>query len=81
MKSPLQKIEYDEAVDALYIYTTKGKIDKTVKLNERVLFDIDKTVFFCVLFEIPVESYICVYDFFILQKKVSLPVRCKKGTK
>jgi uncharacterized protein YuzE len=42
MKSPLQKIEYDKTVDALYIYATKGKIDKTVKLNERVLFDVDK---------------------------------------
>lgn len=42
MKSPLQKVEYDSMVDALYIYASKGKIHKTIKLNSRVLFDIDK---------------------------------------
>ena len=42
MKSPLQKIEYDKTVDALYVYSAAGKIHKTIKLNNRVLFDIDK---------------------------------------
>jgi uncharacterized protein YuzE len=42
MKSPLHKIEYDKTVDALYIYTSNGKISKTIKLNNRVLFDVDK---------------------------------------
>jgi uncharacterized protein YuzE len=43
MKSPLQKIEYDKSVDALYIYSgNKGKVHKTLKLNSRVLFDVDK---------------------------------------
>jgi len=42
MKSPLQKVEYDSTVDALYIYASKGKVHKTIKLNNRVLFDVDK---------------------------------------
>jgi len=42
MKSPLQKIEYDKTVDALYVYAGKGKIYKTIKLGNRVLFDVDK---------------------------------------
>lgn len=42
MKSPLQKIEYDKTVDALYVRADKGKIHKTIKLNQRVLFDVDK---------------------------------------
>lgn len=42
MKSPLQKIEYDKTVDALYIYASSGKVHKTVKLSNRVLFDVDK---------------------------------------
>ena len=42
MKSPLQKVEYDGTVDALYIYASKGKVHKTIKLNNRVLFDVDK---------------------------------------
>ena len=42
MKSPLQKIEYDKTVDALYIRAGKGKVYKTIKLNNRVLFDVDK---------------------------------------
>lgn len=42
MKSPLQKVEYDSTVDALYIYASKGKVHKTIKLNSQVLFDVDK---------------------------------------
>lgn len=42
MKLSLRKIEYDKTVDALYIRAGKGKIHKTIKLNNRVLFDVDK---------------------------------------
>ena len=42
MKNPLQKIEYDKSVDALYIYANSGKIHRTIELNHRVLFDVDK---------------------------------------
>lgn len=42
MKSPLQKIEYDKSVDALYVRASKGIIYKTYKLSSRVLFDVDK---------------------------------------
>lgn len=42
MKSPLQKIEYDKTIDALYIYANSGKIHKTLVLNDRVMFDVDK---------------------------------------
>ncbi|MEK7161174.1 MAG: DUF2283 domain-containing protein [Patescibacteria group bacterium] len=42
MKSPLQKIEYDKTVDALYVYALKGVVHKTYKLNSRVLLDVDK---------------------------------------
>jgi uncharacterized protein YuzE len=42
MTSPLQKIEYDKTVDALYVYAGSGKVHKTIKLNNRVLFDVDK---------------------------------------
>ena len=44
MISPLQKIEYDKTVDALYVYAGPlgKKIHKTIKLNSRVLFDVDK---------------------------------------
>lgn len=42
MKSPLQKIEYDETVDALYVYASKGIVNKTYKLNPRLLLDVDK---------------------------------------
>ena len=42
MNGPLQKIEYDKTVDALYVYSGKGRIYKTIKLNQRVLFDVDK---------------------------------------
>lgn len=42
MIKPLEKIEYDKIVDALYIRAGKGKVHKTIKLNRRVLFDVDK---------------------------------------
>ncbi len=42
MKSPLQKIEYDKTVDALYVYASKGSVHKTYKLNSRVLLDVDR---------------------------------------
>lgn len=44
MTSPLQKIEYDKTVDALYVYSGSAarKVYKTIKLNSRVLFDVDK---------------------------------------
>ena len=42
MKSPLQKIEYDKTVDALYVRASKGSVYKTYKLSSRVLFDVDK---------------------------------------
>ena len=43
MTKPLQKIEYDKTVDALYVYSgNKSKVHRTLKLNSRVLFDIDK---------------------------------------
>lgn len=44
MTLPLQKIEYDKTTDALYVYTGAGlgKVYKTLKLNSRVLFDVDK---------------------------------------
>ncbi len=44
MTSPLQKIEYDKTIDALYVYAGSAakKVYKTIKLNSRVLFDIDK---------------------------------------
>lgn len=41
-KSPLQKIEYDPAVDALYVYAHKAKIHKTIPLSDRLFFDVDK---------------------------------------
>jgi len=42
MGSPLQKIEYDKTVDALYVRASKGSVYKTYKLSSRVLFDVDK---------------------------------------
>lgn len=42
MKGQSKKIEYDKTVDALYIHVSPGKIHKTVKLNGRVFFDVDK---------------------------------------
>lgn len=42
MKKPFQKIEYDKTVDALYVYLSKGKIDRTIEIDHRVMFDVDK---------------------------------------
>ena len=42
MTKPLQKIEYDKTVDALYVYVSKGKIDRTIEIDHRVMFDVDK---------------------------------------
>jgi len=37
------RIQYDKQADAMYIYLReKGKIEKTVKVNENILVDIDK---------------------------------------
>lgn len=41
-KSPLQKIEYDPTVDALYIHASTLTVDRTIPLNDRVFFDVDK---------------------------------------
>ena len=42
MTKTFQKIEYDKTVDALYVYVGKGKINKTIHLDHRVMFDVDK---------------------------------------
>jgi uncharacterized protein YuzE len=44
MTSPLKKIEYDKTVDSLYVYAggSAVKVHKTIKINSRVLFDVDK---------------------------------------
>ena len=36
------KIEYDKIADALYIYLSKGKIAKTVKMRDRLIVDVAK---------------------------------------
>lgn len=36
------KIDYDKIADALYIYLVRGKINKTVKINDNLLVDVDK---------------------------------------
>ena len=36
------KISYDKTADAMYIYLRKGKVAKTVKINNRVFVDVDK---------------------------------------
>jgi len=36
------KIQYDKLADAMYIYLRKGKVAKTIKLNNRVFVDVDK---------------------------------------
>ena len=42
MKKPFQKIEYDKTIDALYVYVSQGKIDRTIAIDHRVMFDVDK---------------------------------------
>lgn len=36
------KIQYDKKADAMYIYLRKGKVAKTIKINNRVFVDVDK---------------------------------------
>ena len=36
------KIEYDKIADALYIYLNKGKVAKTVKMQNRLIVDVAK---------------------------------------
>lgn len=36
------KIEYDKIADALYIYLNKGKVAKTVKMQDRLNVDVSK---------------------------------------
>lgn len=36
------KIEYDQIADALYIYLNKGKIARTVKMQNRLNVDVAK---------------------------------------
>lgn len=37
------KIKYDKIADAMYIYIIgKGKVAKTIKVNSRLLVDVDK---------------------------------------
>lgn len=35
-------MEYDPTVDALYVRARRSKIDRTIPLNDRVFFDVDK---------------------------------------
>lgn len=42
MRYQNRKIEYDKTVDALYVYLSKGKIDRTIEIDHRVMFDVDK---------------------------------------
>ena len=36
------KIQYDKLADAMYIYLREGKAAKTIKVNDRLLIDVDK---------------------------------------
>lgn len=36
------KITYDKIADAMYIYLSKAKVFRTIKMNETCLVDIDK---------------------------------------
>ena len=36
------KIQYDKIADAMYIYLREGKTAKTIKVNDRLLIDVDK---------------------------------------
>jgi len=35
------RIQYDKMADAMYIYFKKAKVAKTIKVNNRVLVDVD----------------------------------------
>lgn len=36
------KIEYDKIADAIYIYLKKAKVYKTVKMQDRLVVDVDR---------------------------------------
>ena len=36
------KINYDKIADAIYLSVKSGKIQKTIKINDRLLVDVDK---------------------------------------
>ena len=36
------KIRYDKQADALYMYLAKGRVEKTIKVNPRVMVDMDE---------------------------------------
>lgn len=36
------RIKYDKMADAMYIYMSKGKVAKTIKVNGRLLVDVDE---------------------------------------
>jgi len=36
------RIKYDKMADAMYIYIRKGKATKTIKVNSRLLVDVDR---------------------------------------
>lgn len=36
------KVQYDKTADAMYIYLSKGKVQKTVKISDRAFVDVDK---------------------------------------
>lgn len=36
------KIQYDKIADAIYLYLKKGKVSKTIKMEDRLIVDIDK---------------------------------------
>jgi uncharacterized protein YuzE len=36
------KINYDKIADALYLNINKGKIHKTIRMNDRLLVDVNK---------------------------------------
>lgn len=36
------KIEYDKIADAMYIYLKKAKVHKMVKMQDRLIVDVDK---------------------------------------
>jgi len=36
------RIKYDKMADAMYIYMKKSKVAKTIKVNSRLLVDVDK---------------------------------------
>ncbi|TSC76345.1 MAG: hypothetical protein G01um101433_764 [Parcubacteria group bacterium Gr01-1014_33] len=37
------RVTYDKQADAMYLYIGRGKIKKTIPVNQRVLIDVDKS--------------------------------------